>query len=208
MVWTPPGKDCGACGAESCEAFMSQAASGLKNLAACPYYHEDVPKYTCRELATSYSGTDVCNAPYDFVISALPNEPSARKILLPFRPDLVEREEIKKGDIVLGRPAGAGCPVQHVIRVIEADHITGLITGHVVGPAFSRDNTDIIDLKMYHMIGFEGVARVVARPPQFGVRHPFLPGFCMMDRTHTGIVNMILEKSYGLHVRVEGIVIL
>ena len=78
----------------------------------------------------------------------------------------------------------------------------------MVGPAFSRDNADIIDLKMYHMIGFEGVARVITRPPAFGIRHPFLPGFCMMDRTHTGIVNMILQKSYGLHVRVEGIVIL
>ncbi|HJK15283.1 MAG TPA: Fe-S cluster protein, partial [Methanocorpusculum sp.] len=112
------------------------------------------------------------------------------------------------GDIVTGRPTGAGCPVQHVIKVLEADPMSGLITGHVVGPAFARGNDNVIDLRHYHMIGFEGVANVVRRTPEFGLRMPFLPGVCMMHRTHTGVVNMIMQKSYGLHVRVEGVVIL
>lgn len=208
MVWTPPGKDCGACGMDSCEAFTAAVTAGTKQNTACPYY--TAPHQNCCGSFSdaAYTGTDVCGAPYDFVLTAFPGEPSARKIVLPFRPDLVEKLDISPGDIVTGRPTGAGCPVQHVIRVLEADPVTGLITGHVVGPAFSRNNPDLIDLKMYHMIGFEGVAQIVRRTPAFGVRHPFLPGVCMMHRTHTGIVNMVMQKSYGIHVRVEGIVIL
>ncbi len=200
---------------DSCESFSAAAAAGTKQFRDCPYYAQPQAAnaacgYGCdcgRATDTVYTGTDVTGAPYDFIITAFPGEPSARKIVLPFRPDLVETLGIQAGDIVTGRPTGAGCPVQHVIRVIEADKNSGLIIGHVVGPAFARGNPDAIDLTHYHMIGFEGIARVVRRAPEFGHRMPFLPGVCMMHRTHTGLVNMIMQKSYGLHVRVEGIVI-
>ena len=214
MVWTPPGKNCGACGMDSCDAFATAVAEGVKDVDACPYYTApqesqatDAACGVCG-LEAAYTGADVTGAPYDFIITALPGEPSARKIVLPFRPDLVETLGITPGDIVTGRPTGAGCPVQHVIKVLEADPVSGLITGHVVGPAFARGNSDAIDLRHYHMIGFEGIATVVRRTPAFGLRMPFLPGVCMMHRTHTGVVNMIMQKSYGLHVRVEGVVIL
>ncbi|MGI5939040.1 MAG: Fe-S cluster protein, partial [Methanoculleus thermophilus] len=51
----------------------------------------------------------------------------------------------------------------------------------------------------------EGIARPVRREPVLGMRQRFLPGFCMMNLTHTGVVNMILAQSSGLHVRVEDI---
>ncbi|MDR3102361.1 MAG: Fe-S cluster protein [Methanocalculaceae archaeon] len=212
MAWEPPGKDCGVCGMESCKAFSVALAVDLKDVGECPYYTK--PQKTAascgggRPLVVTYTGTDVIGAPYDFVITAFLGEPSARKIVLPFRPELVETFDISTGDVITGRPTGAGCPVQHVIRVLEADPISGLITGHVVGPAFARENADAIDLKHYHMIGFEGVAKIIRRAPEFGFRMPFLPGVCMMHRTHTGLVNMVLHKSYGIHVRVEGIAIL
>lgn len=197
---------------ENCDRFTAAVANGVKELRDCPYSGESHAASTACgggcTLDATYTGTDVVKAPYDFIITALPGEPSARKIVLPFRSDLVETLGITAGDIVTGRPTGAGCPVQHVIRVLEADPTSGLITGHVVGPAFSRGNADAIDCKHYHMIGFEGVATTVRRTPEFGVRMPFLPGVCMMHRTHTGLVNMIIQKSYGIHVRVEGIVIL
>ncbi|MDV0444458.1 hypothetical protein McpCs1_18700 [Methanocorpusculaceae archaeon Cs1] len=193
----------------SCESFATVIAIGEKLLRECPYYAGQQPQ-TVSPVCDSgcYTGTDVTETPYDFIITAFEGEPSARKIILPFRSDLVERLNISFGDIVTGRPTGAGCPVQHVIRVIEADPVSGLITGHVVGPAFARINCDAIDLGHYHMIGFEGVANVVRKEPEFGCRMPFLPALCMMHRTHTGLVNMIMHKSYGIHVRVEGIVIL
>jgi uncharacterized Fe-S cluster-containing protein len=120
---------------------------------------------------------------------------------------MTERMNIVPGDIVLGRPAGAGCPVQHVIKVIRSDNITGVITGHVVGPQFARTG-DVKDVKEYHMLGFEGIASEKRKEPQFGKRHYFLPGSCMMHRAHTGLVSMLIEKPYGTQIRIEDIIIL
>ena len=204
--WTPPGRNCGACGFPSCDRFAEAVSAGSADLRSCPFYHPPASRVS-GEPEFRYSGVDVVGQEYDFVMAALPGEPTARKVVLPFRPDLVERMGIVRGDIVTGRPAGAGCPVQHVIRVLDADPLTGVITGHVVGPAFSRGR-EVKDVSMYHMLGFEGRALPVKSEPRFGVRHSFLPGFCMMDRSHTGLVNMVIQKPWGLHVRVEDVVIL
>jgi uncharacterized Fe-S cluster-containing protein len=150
---------------------------------------------------------DVFGEPFDFVLNSLPGEVSARKIVMPFRPDLVEMWKIKPGDIVVGRPMSAGCPVQHVLQVIKASPVTGVLDTWCVGPQFSRGK-EIHDVEAYVMLGFEGAARVVNRAPEFGRRQRFLPGFCMMNAAHTGVVNMVLKKSFGLHVRLEGIIIL
>lgn len=205
--WVPPGRNCGACGHPTCESFSAAMAEGKVGPESCPFYRRSSSPVSSDEVPFNYSGMDVVGQSYDFVIRALPGEPSARKIVLPFRPDMVERMDIRKGDIVTGRPAGAGCPVQHVIRVLDCDWITGVITGHVVGPAYSRGR-DVKDVREYHMLGFEGEAVPVLAEPRFGVRHSFLPGFCMMDRAHTGLVNMVIKKPWGLHVRVEDVVIL
>jgi len=206
MAWLPPGKNCGACGAETCDAFTVLVSRGEKEYVDCPFYSEACERDRFVPDAR-YSGLDVLNKEYDFIIDPLPGEVSARKIVLPFRPDLVERWDIKRGDIVVGRPAGAGCPVQHVLRVLFAAQVTGLLTCEVVGPQYSRGR-EYKDVEAYHMIGFEGIARTVHHEPSFGHRQRFLPGFCMMNLGHTGVVNMVLEKSYGLHVRVEDIRIL
>lgn len=204
--WTPPGRNCGACGSSTCDGFVQRLKAGTTGPEECPFYtvrrKTDLPV-----IQRHYSGTDVVGQNYDFVISALPGEPSARKIVLPFRPDLVEKMEIAEGDIVTGRPAGAGCPVQHVIRVLDANKTTGVITGHVVGPMFSR-GCEVKNVEAYHMLGFEGRAVPLGNEPKFGFRQSFLPGFCMMDRAHTGLVNMVIDKPWGIQVRVEDIVIL
>jgi uncharacterized Fe-S cluster-containing protein len=203
MGWRPPGKNCGLCGARTCDAFMKMVAAGERSVSDCPFSGGEA----CTAAPDAvYTGRDIVGNAYDFVLDPLPGEPTARKIVLPFRPDLVERWGIAEGEIVVGRPMGAGCPVQHVIRVIEADPVTGLITGHVVGPEFSRGR-EYHDVRAYHMIGFEGLARPVARPPVFGKRQRFLPGFCMMALAHTGVTNMIVERPEGLHVRVEDVII-
>ena len=203
--WQPPGKDCGACGAPSCADFILLMERGEKSRADCPFSGDNPAPVPVTEA--NYSGTDVCGKSYDFVIGPLAGEISARKIILPFRADLVERWEIVKGDIVLGRPMGQGCPVQHVLRVIDANIVTGVLTCHTVGPRAAREGT-VKDVQAYHVIGFEGIAKVIKRPPEFGFRQSFLPSFCMMQVAHTGVVNMVLAQSDGLHVRVEDIRIL
>lgn len=205
--WVPPGRNCGACGHPRCSDLTDAIAAGKASPESCPFYHKGGTSVPVSSDVFRYSGVDIVGQSYDFVIRSLPGEPSARKIVLPFRPDMVERMDIREGDIVTGRPAGAGCPVQHVIKVIDADWVTGVITGHVVGPAYSRGR-DVKDVREYHMLGFEGEAVPISAEPRFGVRHSFLPGFCMMDRAHTGLVNMVLRKPWGIHVRVEDVVIL
>ncbi len=178
---------------------------GEKSEGDCPFSFLPCGPTTAREA--EYSGTDVCQKTYDFVLGPLGNEPSARKIVLPFRADLVERWKIVKGDIVLGRPMGQGCPVPHVLRVIDANPVTGVLTCHTIGPRAAREGT-VKDVQAYHVIGFEGMATTISNQPEFGQRMSFLPSFCMMTRAHTGVVNMVLNKAGGLHIRVEDIRIL
>ncbi len=203
MNWTPPGKDCGACGAASCAAFLERVKKSTKSYEDCPFYQAGDPGQRHASEAV-YSGVDILKEPYDFILDPLPGEISARKIIHPFRPDLVEKWEITTGDIVFGRPMGAGCPVQHVLRVINASPISGVITTHVVGPQFSRGQA-YKDIEAYHITGFEGMARTVTHAPVFGKRQKFLPGFCMMHLGHTGVVGMVLNKSSGTQIRVEDI---
>jgi len=207
MGWNPPGKNCGLCGVGSCDEFVISVQKGEKSYFDCPFYREEIEKIEETELCRdkdSYSGKDILGRDYDFILDPMPCEVSARKVILPFRPDLVEKWEIVPDDIVVGRPAGSGCPVQHVMRVIDANAVTGVLTCFVVGPAHSRGK-QVKEIEAYHVVGFVGVARVVAREPVFGMRQRFLPGFCMMDLSHTGVINMILEKKDGFHVRIEDI---
>ena len=205
--WTPPGRDCGACGLARCDLFIEAMEKGEKKKEDCPFSAGPDIARTVLRCAVGSEPLDILNLPFDFVLHPLPDECSARKIILPFRPDLVERWDIRPGDILTGRPMGAGCPVQHVLRVLDANQVTGVVTTHVVGPAFSRGK-EVKDLEAYHIIGFEGIAEPVREEPVFGRRMRFLPGFCMMNLGHTGVVNLIMDTRDGIRVRVEDIRIL
>ena len=101
---------------------------------------------------------------------------------------------------------GQGCPVPHVLKVIEANPVTGVLTTWVVGPKYTRDREATYkDVQAYHVIAFEGIAKTVRKAPEIGRRQLFLPGYCMMNLAHTAVVNMILEKQEGTFVRVEDI---
>ncbi len=206
-LWHPPGKDCGLCGNENCRDFLHAVINEGKSYDSCPFYEPEPEEHQEHIQEAVYADVDILGNTYDFILEPLPGEVSARKIILPFRGDLVEKMEIKTGDHVVGRPMGAGCPIPHVLEVIEADPITGLLSTWVVGPKISREK-EVKDVRAYHMIGFDGIAGSMRKEPHFGARVTFLPGFCMMNLNHTGLVNMILEKSYGLQVRIEDIRIL
>jgi uncharacterized Fe-S cluster-containing protein len=201
VAWAPPGKDCGACGFATCDRFISAVSAGEKTNNDCIFFAADTQG--CGEK-TEYSGTDVTGAKYDFILHAFPGEPSARKFIVPFRADLVEKWEIKAGDLVTGRPAGPGCPVYHALRVLSSNPVTGVLECHTVGPLAARKER-AHDVQAYHVHAFEGIAETVLRSPTLGLRQRFLPGYCMMDLSHTGVVNMVLKKKAGIHVRVEDI---
>lgn len=208
MTWIPPGKDCGQCGEKSCDELLKKIEIHQKNKNVCPYCGDQDTSNVDDISQTNYTKLDVLGKKYDFILRAFPGEISARKIVLPFRPDLVEKWKIRSGDLVLGRPMGAGCPVQHAIKVITAEYNTGLITGHVVGPKEIRDGKKYHDLGAYHMIGFEGVATEIKCEPCFGNRVMFLPGFCMMNAAHTGLINFVSKVGDRMDVRIEDIIIM
>ena len=215
--WNPPGKNCGACGSQTCSEFVARVETGSIELNLCPFYSMDnsrsLEKDGNRENTifqvrnATYSGVDVTGKEYDFVLLPFPDEPSARKYIVPFRADLVELWGIKKGDLVTGRPAGPGCPLYHALRVLSANTITGVLECHTVGPMAARKE-DAHDVQAYHVHAFEGIASVIKKPPVLGTRQYFLPGNCMMDLAHTALVNMIFQKPYGTHIRLEDIRIL
>ena len=203
MAWVPPGKDCGACGLSRCSEFAQAVKKKQKVIEDCTFYSIEPSGPKDR---TEYSGTDVTGAKYDFIIRAFPGEPSARKFVVPFRADLVEKWDIHAGDLVTGRPAGPGCPLYHALRVLSANPVTGVIECHTVGPLEARKATcRVHDVQAYHVHAFEGIAETVIRPPTLGLRQRFLPGYCMINLAHTALVNMVLKKKDGVHVRVEDI---
>lgn len=203
--WLPPGKNCGLCGEKSCKDFLRAVNNHTRENTDCPYYYDALSRPGSADVGFAiYPEKDILGHTYDFILKPLPGEISARKIVLPFRADMVEKMKIEAGDYVLGRPMGAGCPIPHVLQVIRAELVTGLLYTWVVGPRYAREQ-EVKDVSAYHMIGFEGLAAKITKEPVFGGRATFLPGFCMMSLNHTGLVNMLLQKSYGLHLRIEDI---
>ncbi|NLV27006.1 MAG: Fe-S cluster protein [Methanomicrobiales archaeon] len=206
--WIPPGRNCGACGYGTCEEFLDVVRLGYRKKEECPFFSTSITMKYCTECTDSRpDAIDILGNSFDFILFPLPGECSARKIILPFRPDIVERWDIKPGDILTGRPMGAGCPVQHVLTVLSASYVSGVIITHVVGPVFSRGK-EVKDLEAYHVIGFEGLAEIVRDEPVIGKRMKFLPAYCMMNLGHTGVVNQIISRKEKLQVRVEDIRIL
>ncbi|MEM1659282.1 MAG: hypothetical protein QXK94_09635 [Candidatus Jordarchaeales archaeon] len=196
-------RNCGMCGFGSCARFAEEAEKNPSLLERCMYLGEgyEVRDVTCAE----YTGKDVIGEKYDFILMPLPNEKSCREYILPFNPLLIRELDIKRGDIVVGRPMGQGCPVQHVLEVVEVDKFC-VITAWVVGPQYSRSR-DFKEIGPYRLVAFEGLAKVVSREPMFGHRQRFLPGYCMMNLTHTGLVNFVNKTKRGIHVRLEDIII-
>jgi hypothetical protein len=90
-----------------------------------------------------------------------------------------------------------------VLRVIAADPVTGILTCHTVGPGVARKSGNVYDIRAYHEVGFEGIAEVVRHEPVVGFRMRFLPANCMRQMVHSGVVEMVLNKSAGIHVLVE-----
>ncbi|MCK9630662.1 MAG: Fe-S cluster protein [Methanoregula sp.] len=204
MVWEPPGRNCGSCGVANCGDFLTLARQGKKDLPDCPYYPRQAGADPVQAMP-SRTGRDILGFDYDFVVRPFPKEPSARRYIQPFRADLIERWEIRPGDILRGRPVEPSCPVQHVLRVISVDPVTAILACHTVGPVAARKSGVVHDIRAYHEIAFEGMAETVRHEPVVGFRMRFLPANCMRQLVHSGVVQMVLNKSFGTHVKIEDI---
>ena len=192
-------RNCGLCGKATCLEFREAVERGEKDKSECPFANLETDVSNDK-----YENVDTHGNVYDFLLTPIGNEPSARKIIRPFRTDLIEKLNIEVGDIVVARPMGAGCPVTHVLKVYEIDELAGLLYTWVVGPKYSREK-EIKDIKAYAMVGFEGIAKDIKIHPKVGKTAGFMPNFCMLRLTHYGLVNKVLNTNEGLVVRIEDI---
>ena len=114
--------------------------------------------------------------------------------------------EVKIGDVLVGRPAAAGCPVSHCgIVVAKPDCFNGLVEWQVVGPMAGREQGK--DIGMYTPVAYEGLALFPRTEILFGMRYFFLPRYCMLQARHSGLVNMLSKTPEGIYVRLEGIIL-
>lgn len=119
QIWLPPGKNCGLCGQDSCKSFLRMVTSSLKEFADCPYYDERQNSGKAAPvLEAAYPDQDILGHRFDFVLAPLPGEISARKIVLPFRSDLVEKNGYPKRRLCPGTTHGSRmshppCPTGH-----------------------------------------------------------------------------------------------
>lgn len=201
--WYPPMKNCRLCGEGSCNDFIEGIIQERKSYTDCPFYTKNETIIE-NENEANFDDKDFHDNQFDFLLKPVGDEISARKIIRPFRSDLIQYFSIKEGDIVMGRPMGAGCPVTHVLKVYHIDDMTGVLYTWSVGPKFAREGK-VIDIKAYYMVGFEGIAANVVKEPKVGKTAGFLPSFCMLRLTHYGLVNMVMDTEEGLFVRVEDI---
>jgi len=206
-----PGKDCGQCGFKTCDGLADRLVNHPEEIKRCIYmdaaalaqYH--LPPVVVEFKAEDISWKDILGREYDAVLEQFPDDPGPREVILPFNPTNVERLAIKKGDILMGRPTAAGCPITHVGQVMEEpDYFNGLITWCVVGPLVSRER-GCTEIGSYTPIAYEGIVRHARVELEIGRRYYFLPGPCMLHSRHSGLVNVLAKRENGLRARFEGI---
>jgi len=111
----------------------------------------------------------------------LPEDVGPCEVILPFNPGIVEGRGIKKGDVLFGLPAAAGCPL------VARDR------GSEIG-----NHTPVAD---------EGLVSHSRQKPEIGGLYHFLPGTCMIQSRHSAVVSVLAKRGDALRVRFDRIMI-
>lgn len=204
-----PGKDCGTCGFKTCAEFAEIAARDPAALDRC--IHLPTKSGSVCTAAAEFSQADITwkdhlGRDYDFILDKFPGEPGPRETILLFNPANVEKLQIKKGDVIYGRPGwiSCGCPVTHVgVVVDEPDYFNGTIVWCIVGPLLAREKG--INVGYYNTTAYEGLVKYTRQELQIGRRYYFQPRYCMLQWRHCGLVNSLGKTPDGLRVRIEGL---
>jgi uncharacterized Fe-S cluster-containing protein len=213
-----PGLNCGSCGFKSCEEFAKVVAVQPEEIKRCinlrgksiqkPEIIEQInnPCNSCSLESTKEEWRDFLGRDYDFVLQPFPNEPGPRETILPHNPSLTKELEIRKDDIIIGRPMGisCGCPITHCGTVMDVDYKTGVIVWCVTGPLQPRFK-EFKDLGYYSAQAYEGLVRENRKELKIGTRYWFLPCHCMLQWRHSGLLNFMTKTKEGVQVRIEGL---
>ena len=143
---------------------------------------------------------------FDFYLEHFPEDPGPREIILPHNPLITREMEIRKGDILIGRPLGmsCGCPITHCGIATDVDPRTGVIVWCVTGPLGPRQH-GFKDLGYYIAEGYEGLVHEARCELKVGMRYYFQPRMCMLQWRHSGLVNYLNRIQNGYQVRLEGL---
>jgi uncharacterized protein len=199
-----PGFHCGICGYARCDEFANALLKKGTKLEACRFLFQETFTENREKLEELLKEEKIIPEEKeivglldgyvaDFILRPLPEEHSCREVLYPFK-----NMGFKKGNIIRYRPLG--CPIIHFAEIIKEKH--GLITVHIVGPCHrlnEETDFDFIDIGLCMVSGFEGM--VEGKLPSVGETVRFLPGHCMMQKVHSGVVVQLV----GRRAIIEGI---
>jgi uncharacterized Fe-S cluster-containing protein len=192
-----PGYNCGICGYARCEEFSRAVLENKANLEDCRFMLQEIFKENKASLEELLKEEKILpeeekivglldKYEADFILNSLPEEHSCRETLFPFT-----REELKVGDIIRYRPLG--CPIIHFAEILEENH--GLIVVQIVGPCHRLDEEaefNFKDIGVCMVGGFEGI--IEGKLPAVGETVRFLPGHCMMQKVHSGVIVQLIGK--------------
>jgi uncharacterized protein len=207
ITLTLPGKNCGQCGYPNCAQLAEVIARDPEARQRCVYLNAPETMRVVPPAVAEEPWKDVLGREFDMVLEPFPDDPGPREHILPFNPLLAERLQLRMGDTAYGRPAGVGCPVTHVGRVMAPpDPLSGSFVWCIVGPAVGRAAA-AREIGGYHIIAYEGMVRRTRVAPQVGGRYYFKPAYCMLQSRHSGVVSFAARGADGWRVRLEGITI-
>ncbi len=218
IIETLPGLNCGLCGFKSCDEFAAVLVKQPDEIIKCIHIsdkkdsqEQEITARVCgtcdfKNITQEPTWKDSLGREYDFILDTFPNEPGPRETILPHNPLLTKEMDMKKGDIMIGRPLGmsCGCPITHCGVVMDVDQKTGVMVWCVTGPLGPRHN-GYKDIGYYSAEAYDGLIRSTRKELKIGMRYFFLPHRCMLQWRHSGLINFINKTKQGISVRVEGL---
>ncbi|MDD4033246.1 MAG: (Fe-S)-binding protein, partial [Bacteroidales bacterium] len=210
---------CGACGYKTCDDFSTAVELMEAEAKQCIHAKPATPKtpsfsscIQCQgaeNLGEKLEWKDSVKRDFDFILDVFDGEPGPKETILPYNPALVKDLNVKKGDVMIGRPMGmsCGCPVTHCGVVSDVDARNGVIYWNVTGPLRPRSE-GFIDIGFYVSQAYEGIIKESREEIKLGRRYWFLPRRCMLQWRHSGLVNAVTKLKDGSYkVRIEGLYI-
>jgi uncharacterized Fe-S cluster-containing protein len=228
-----PALNCGLCGYRSCEEFADLLVQNPAESKRCVHLKEkqfsiaSVAKPALVTAAPTAGGCgkgcvscemgdavegitwrDSLDREFDFILDTFPNEPGPRETMRLHNPQLTKELDVKRGDIIIGRPLGmsCGCPITHCGVVMNVEPRTGVIVWCVTGPLNPRAGAHK-DIGYYSAEAYEGLVRDTQKELKIGMRYWFMPRRCMLQWRHSGLINFISRTKDGVQIRIEGLLI-